>query len=439
MNCRITLKATRGVGDSFPVLMLQPPSSAPFNPNSALVIYVTVLYHFLMPRAPENRAGETFVFPPELGKRLRELRKQAGLTQQELAELMGRCGPTMRNWVTRLERGRLKYPTIAMIADYLRACRAGFNDIADILNSYTSQPVVAEKRGQRRVAALLEQLPARVAHKVTRYDIKTTVDRRFSGKKPLSEVKRELHARKFAAALLQQEKLEAWLDEVMKDLNLTPILSVRRLVREYGRRIWGILKQTRPKPGLIRKPRRPRKTREQRLAEIENWASDQNILHKSSLSQIREDVIGFFNAMEKQGELDHLPSMTEVETMRLARKARARRKARQKKRTAIVSLPGIDPAAAKRYKLMPHLELLVEKELEKEGMEQQRRSRYLLWMSRLRQTALDTDPGSPERNRRVEKLVAEARNPEQARHVAELLFQKVEEWRPKLFPENTST
>lgn len=40
----------------------------------------------------KSRAGDRFKFKPMLGKRLRELREKAGLTQQMLATAMGsRC------------------------------------------------------------------------------------------------------------------------------------------------------------------------------------------------------------------------------------------------------------------------------------------------------------------------------------------------------------
>ena len=37
-----------------------------------------------------KRPNDTFAFPPELGKRLRDLRLQAGLTQSELAQAIVR-------------------------------------------------------------------------------------------------------------------------------------------------------------------------------------------------------------------------------------------------------------------------------------------------------------------------------------------------------------
>jgi len=71
-----------------------------------------------------NRPEDSFVFPADLRSRLRELRKKAGLLQDELAKKMGRPGRHAGSLVSRLEQGEVKYPTFALVADYLRACRA---------------------------------------------------------------------------------------------------------------------------------------------------------------------------------------------------------------------------------------------------------------------------------------------------------------------------
>ncbi len=72
------------------------------------------------------------------------MRQQRGLSLARIARLMGRKTRGAASLISQLERGKIKNPSIGLIADYLRACRASFNDIVDLLNSYTSQPVVEE-------------------------------------------------------------------------------------------------------------------------------------------------------------------------------------------------------------------------------------------------------------------------------------------------------
>jgi len=78
-----------------------------------------------------------FRFTPEMGLRLR-----GGMTQQELAVLMGRQGKGNHQLIGKVELGKAPYPSLGFVADYLRACKASFNDITDLLNAYTSQPTV---------------------------------------------------------------------------------------------------------------------------------------------------------------------------------------------------------------------------------------------------------------------------------------------------------
>ncbi len=66
-----------------------------------------------------------------MGARLLELRLKAGVTQQELAVLMGSWGNGNAYLISRFENGHLTYPSFGFVADYLRACKASFIDIAD--------------------------------------------------------------------------------------------------------------------------------------------------------------------------------------------------------------------------------------------------------------------------------------------------------------------
>ena len=70
--------------------------------------------------------GLELASPP--GVRLRELRLGAGLSLVELAHLMGR-EQTYYSHLSRLEHGRVRYPSLVLVADFLRACRASFEDV----------------------------------------------------------------------------------------------------------------------------------------------------------------------------------------------------------------------------------------------------------------------------------------------------------------------
>ncbi|MCR4423185.1 MAG: helix-turn-helix transcriptional regulator [candidate division WOR-3 bacterium] len=90
---------------------------------------------------------DRFVWRKEMGERLRSLRQRANLSLRQMAKLMAK---DKGGWIvlSRLENAKVKNPSIGLIADYLRVCRAGFKDIEDLLTNYTAQPVLQE-RGER--------------------------------------------------------------------------------------------------------------------------------------------------------------------------------------------------------------------------------------------------------------------------------------------------
>jgi transcriptional regulator with XRE-family HTH domain len=374
-----------------------------------------------------NRAKDTFRFPARLGARLRELRKRAGLTQRELAGLMGRSAATARPRITLLEQGRITFPTLAFIADYLRACRASFDDLADILSQYTIKPPAPDREGLRRVRKFTRNLPAPVATVVERYDVKTAVARRFSGKQPLEPDQRELRARRLAASWFQRDRLDSWLNEAVNDIGILPVLGVRYLVFNFAHRVWRILKQTRPRPGVIRRPDPRRQTRDQRLDEAERNAIEQaeGMVPGSGFRYIRDTVVALFELMEKDGVLDWLP------TAQQARHIPRPIPQRKPRAPTTGGLAGLDPKSERRAKLSVYLRNLVNTRMEQEGFERDQRLRYCNWLIQVALVAQQTEDNPPERARRTEELVEAARNPDQTRCVAQWFYEVYEQWRPK--------
>jgi len=74
-------------------------------------------------------------FTQEMGTRLRDTRKSAKLTQDELAERMGYTSTGRRMLLQRLETGRISKPTLEMVARYLQGCAARWNSIMDLLEA----------------------------------------------------------------------------------------------------------------------------------------------------------------------------------------------------------------------------------------------------------------------------------------------------------------
>ncbi len=244
-----------------------------------------------------RKIADTFIFTPEIGRRLRELRLRAGLTQAELAYLMGRVGQGGANMISRLEAGKVKEPSLRLILDYLRACRAKVEDLAEILNRYTSQESVVELKGREEVVRLLQKLPEDVSDELFAYDLKSEIARRRDRLKPVDPETRVLRARRFAASVLEMKRLNQRVSQVIEeegwDLPLLPLIHLR----VFSREVWGVLKRTRSNP----------ERRERLLNELRNWFKKEKLAAPECADRVYEVTCGLFKEMEEAGELDQLP------------------------------------------------------------------------------------------------------------------------------------
>lgn len=100
-----------------------------------------------------------------IGPRLAELRRQAGLSQADLAARMDMSQPARggaRAYISQVEHGHRTGLSVAALAAMLRGCRADFHDIIDILDGFTRRPTVS----QVRAATAIEELESRLRGQV---------------------------------------------------------------------------------------------------------------------------------------------------------------------------------------------------------------------------------------------------------------------------------
>ncbi|MEO0078418.1 MAG: helix-turn-helix transcriptional regulator [candidate division WOR-3 bacterium] len=375
-----------------------------------------------------QRTQDTFRFTSEAGRFLARIRKQAGLTQSELAELMGR-GRNFQSRIARLEQGRIRFPSLALIADYLRACRASFDDLNDLLKPYTSQPVVAEKLGRERVQQVLANLPREDAVRLNRYDIKTSVARRAGREPPLDSDERVMRVRKQAAAWLLRHKLDAWLNQVIKELGIHPAMLSRKLVYDFGHQVWRILTQYRVRPGMKRRTNRRRKPLEQRLGEARQKAAESGVLSESVIADVEAAVRVMFDSFERSGQLDYLPGPAEAAEVPKPRPIRGPRPW-----PASTTAPGSTESNTDR-RFLSIVNGEVARQMEREKLPAELAQKYALWLSRLEAIALDTAPDSDERHKRTQELVRTTGNPALSGHIAEVYYAAFERWRSRIFRE----
>jgi transcriptional regulator with XRE-family HTH domain len=249
---------------------------------------------------PRQRAGDSFWFPEELGERLVALRRKRGYTQQQLAAEMGRTGQGSRTIVCRLERGKFRSPSLRLLGDYLRGCRAGFDDVADILRKYTEQPTAAHQAGAAAVRAVVASLPPEVAREVAYYDAGVAEARERAGAPTAETGERSRHAWKMARAALMRRRLHTEMVRVLNARRVPTGVIVETWLQRHARKVWSILMTTR---------RRGQSRRSQLLAEEQERftrmaAGD---IPGSSIDIVQQATVAFYRKMERQCELDQLP------------------------------------------------------------------------------------------------------------------------------------
>ena len=231
---------------------------------------------------------------------MRELRVKAGLTQQMLAVAMGSQCKGNHAVVSRLERGKMKNPGIGLVADYLRACRAGFGDILSVLDAYTSQPAAVEVETRKALVKVREHLPAEVGKAVSDYDI-GVVTRAETRHEPVPEPKERLRrARNFGLSQVWAKRVRRKVVSIIETKHLRPGYNNEQYLQNYAAKVWRILNRTRGK----RESRRPALLEETIRPYLEEGGPK-----PEHLQVVREELLVFFRETETCGGLDTEPQL----------------------------------------------------------------------------------------------------------------------------------
>jgi len=341
-----------------------------------------------------SRNGDQFRMSEELGLRLKSLRERAGLTQAELAKLAG------KDWdqalVSRLETAKHSNPTLGFVADYLRACRASFADLADLLDAYTAKPRPVEQRGRQAVTRVTEALPVRIGNQVLKYDIKTTVARRADGKPPLSSEERVKRVLNLAAAASRRKRLDILVKYLLDEVGPGLAFTERQFVDRFARKVWGALTSTRGKEQRLRV---------RRMARVIGDGIVEHVLPEEKVRLVRDRVTELFRVMETTGGFTPLLPHTRIILKRRPKKLeRDPIEAAQIARQANIG-EGLGPVMAV---------IQTKDRPAGEGVS------WYLWLTVLASDAYDTQPGSPEREKVLADVLKDRPDPEQARKFAQL-------------------
>ncbi len=238
--------------------------------------------------------SDAALLPKEVGARLRQLRLKAGLTQSEVALRMCRPGPGGKSYVCQIERGYMPGLTLNAVMDFLAACGAGASAIEDIIDAYTSRPLIPEERTRKQIAEAAVGLPLLKQARVEWYD---RFHKPKTGKHETPEQERDRRVREakgVARAIRWERRLHRAFNDVLNELHVAAKDPMAVHLRNYSRKVFGALRRTRKTRTVWR---------QKAMAKLDTWAS-QHELPPEPFVRMRQAVITLFADMERKGELD---------------------------------------------------------------------------------------------------------------------------------------
>jgi hypothetical protein len=316
------------------------------------------------------------------------------MTQAGLAEAAG-CG-WPQTMVSKLEAGDYPNPGLGLVADYLRACRASFDDVRDLLGEYTSKRRPADVAGRRAAVTAASEMPVKIATEVLKYDAKIAAARRASGEEPIPAAERVRRVVNLAAASDRRHRLKLVTNFVLDELESPPGFQVRVFVDQFARKVWGVLSRTRT---------RNQHMRVRRLARLVGDALAEHVLPRDDVRLVRDRVVELFQQMDMTGRLRSQPAGSRPKPVRKPKPVdedfELAREAMLVRESNIIE------------GLMAVLAVLHSRRLPDE-------SGWYTWLTMLCGKAYDTLPGSPEREQVLAEALKERPGSSDAGQLAEL-------------------
>jgi len=242
-----------------------------------------------------------------LSRRLVELRTRAAMTQQEVADAMGKSS-TGKRVVGRLERGGLESASLLTMAEYLRAIRAGFGDLKDVLDRYTSL-AIPEPARKRAEAAPLPRVQAGESGDSPSERADARYSPRFPGRQEpcpytpsRDEELRVLRIRRRAGYWALRKVFEHFLHTELTAIGVSPASWFRRATAQYARRVFNALFRTRGKK---------ESKRQEWLARLRERAKKKGLV--DAITEYMEAAVTLvFDDMGEHDELDWMPPEAEA-------------------------------------------------------------------------------------------------------------------------------
>jgi len=247
-----------------------------------------------MDSGADSAGSAAALLPKEVGARLRQLRRDAGLTQADVALRMCRPGPAGKSYVCQIERGYMPGLTLNAVMDFLRACGAKVSAIEDIIDAHTRRLPIPEERVRKQVADTAVGLPLRKQARVVWYD---RFHKPKTGKPetPAEECDRRVReAKGQARAIRWERRLHRVFNDVLNELRVGCDDPLAIHLMNFGRKVFGALRRTRKTRPVWR---------EKAMAKLDSWATEHG-LPPEPFIRMKQAVIALFAEMALRGELD---------------------------------------------------------------------------------------------------------------------------------------
>jgi transcriptional regulator with XRE-family HTH domain len=242
----------------------------------------------------KSAGSDAALLPKEVGVRLRQLRREAGLTQTDVALRMCRPGPSGKSYVCQIERGYMPGLTLNAVMDFLRACGARVSAIEDIIDAHTRRPPIPEDQVRKQVADAAVGLPLFKQGRVERYDLRHK-PKTGGREKPEQEYDRRVREAKGQARAIGWEcRLHRTFNDVLNELRLSCGSPMAIHLMTYGRKVFGALRRTRKTRPVWR---------DKAMAKLDSWALEHG-LPPEPFTKMKQAVITLFAQIALRGELD---------------------------------------------------------------------------------------------------------------------------------------
>jgi transcriptional regulator with XRE-family HTH domain len=232
------------------------------------------------------------VFYQELGKRLKRVRKTAGLTQEQIAKEIG----LSRQYIIQIEKGKAIHPTLGVILNYLDACNVAWADffveLRRTIDKIDYDQVINEV-GLSSATGLTFRQKQKIDRDISYYRMR--IDGRKGKAKPLFSQEKHRAAVKFGKYRIIIEPIEAEVQKKLGEINVP--IAQNQAYKDFARECYSAIRKftTRRAPAKSRQTRNEESLKEISALRIklnqiiEKWVKEG--LDRETMEIVKEIVI----------------------------------------------------------------------------------------------------------------------------------------------------